>query len=665
MITTLETFEINEANEDIYEFVSSLFSVEEKTLLNNELFPLIRLESLNKIKEKAFEEVFEEKEIYDEAVKTISRDYLIRIFQDFLNMDIYEFYASESLINNSLYLIQKQITYLDTIGNSISNKESLKELFQNEKEFNYTFLNSERDCNKKRNLIIKEAFNNNNQRYLNVFKEKLLSVSAGIYKQILFLELQKLSYDEIAQILTYLTNTSNSTYTDKNNNQSKNAELFLKSGYWGELLTKDQKAFYSSVQLIRNKLKKSNFSEELLTEQNKEIIETLLWLKSSPKESLQTLETLTELYEREDAFAFDRPSNLILHLYELKEKISIFAGKTKVQFYEKHTSNLVYSEEMTVAKVFCDGVVQKVCNLCQTVLSNEVSLIKSRIKAETNKKLKEITKKLFYVISVIIFLTILKFEYYYFFDIHNIYKNNYLKNAKLSMESTSYFIELKDSLDPATNETNQKLRLDYIKDLNSRYFKILTVFLNPSLSDEAIRNSLLLLTIPENIKNLSSIKTIRSSLSKIFYTNDWKANIEPMLGPNVLTELRAYGAICNFLIPSLSHYVIKDKSGGIKIFTSKSEKDLLSDEPKNYIDKYDTNYKTILQTTKTLLTKIAKKKTEVFIRYEKSSSKEEKSKLKIILQGIAIAEIRLRDLESKILARHDCIIKNNTYRAPY
>jgi len=673
MITTLEVFETDEANEDIYEFVSSLFNLEEKTLLNDELFPLSRLENLNKTREKVSEQIYKEskeepekEETYKNAAQTISHNYLTRIIQDLLKIAPADLNPSEDLTNNILYLIQRKITYFDTINKNtktLLNQEYLKELFNNNQEFNYTFLNDERNCSKKRDLIIKEVLKGNSRKYLNVFKEKLLSVSILVCKQILFLELQKLSYDEISKILTYLMHTNDCAYINLNNNQSKNAELFFQSNYWGKLLTKDQTHFYSSIQSIYNKLKNHDFSEEILTEHNKDLIETLLWLKSSPKDALQTLEILTNLYERDSAFAFDKPNNLILHLYALKREIAGLIGKTETYLVDKKTSDQILPDETLTAKAFCDSITKKVLNICQKILHEEELLVKTIIKTETSKRLRQIAQKSFYIISVILFLAILKFSHYYFFDIQSIYKNNYLKTAKSAIESTPYFIELKDSLDPVKNETNQKLRLDYINNLNARYFKVLTIFLSPDLSDEVIKNSLPSLIIPKNIKDINSIKIIRGSLSNMFSRNKWKTNIEPMLGPNVLTELRAYGAICNFLIPSLAHYVTLDKNGMIQISASSVKKDIIGTEPRYYIDKFDTNYKNIRHTSHILLSKIISLKTDTINKYKKTSSKEEKIKLKTILQGIAILEVRLNDLLDRIQSRHDFIVKHNTYRA--
>ena len=674
--TFLETFEMDEDSEDTYEFVSSLFNLEEKVLLNNKLFPLVRLEKLNTIKKNILEEKFEKEEAYDYAVRTISCNYLLRIFQDLLGIDSEGWKHSEALTSNVLYLIQKEITCFDVVPENKStltstqlNTENLKKIFNNYKEFHYTFLSSERNYSKKRNLIIEEAFQGNSKKYLNLFKEKLFSVSGKIYKYILLQELQKVSYEQMAYILIYLVQSvENCFYANSNDTSNKNAELFFKSNYWGELLTKDQKAFYLSIQSIYEKLKKHNFLPEVLTVHNKDIIETFLWFKSSPKEALKTLEILNGLYEKNDVFASDKPNNLLFHIYELKEQISKLTGKTYIYSSGKRINSLTSTDEMFAAKQFCESITEQTLHVCRKILYEEESIVRNLIKVQTGKKLKQISKKLFYIILVLVFFGTLKFVSYYFFDIHSIY-SRYLQNAKLTMEAIPYHTELKDSLDPVQNETNQRLRLDYINSLNSRYFKALTIFLTPNISDEIINRSLPLLMVPDDIKDVDSIKIIRGYLSKMFDKNEWEISIEPMLGPNVLMELRAYGAICNFLVPSLAHYVLLDKNGlplkinGVIQLSNYLPDNEKNTEPKYYLDKFDSNYKNIKNISIILLSRLSKIKQEVITLYKKSYSKEEKIKLKTLLQGIAITEIRLRDLKSKIQERHDYIVKHNTYRA--
>ena len=101
----------------------------------------------------------------------------------------------------------------------------------------------------------------------------------------------------------------------------------------------------------------------------------------------------------------------------------------------------------------------------------------------------------------------------------------------------------------------------------------------------------------------------------------------------------------------------------IQISASSVKKDIIGTEPRYYIDKFDTNYKNIRHTSHILLSKIISLKTDTINKYKKTSSKEEKIKLKTILQGIAILEVRLNDLLDRIQSRHDFIVKHNTYRA--
>lgn len=698
MITTAEIFDANETIEDTHEFVSSIFSIEEDLILNPDLYPIDRLNKLNETRKKADQESLEtseDKELHFRIIETINKNYLIKIFQDLLDLDIYEYDFNASLKNNILYILQKNTTYFDTLSarspldleKKLSFNERLKELFRDKDEFNYTFTEPEKDYKNKRNLTIKECFNGDNKKYLDFFREKILSVSPTIWKHLLIQELKKLDLESSKTILTYLMQTHvQCTYINRDSKQMKKAELFFNSNHWGNLLIKDQKSFYLSLQLIFNKLKESNFREDELTEYNKNIVQTLIWLKSSPKESLEILEILTELYKREKSFALNKPNNLILHLHNVKDRIGKEIKKKTEPPYTTSFDNLAITNEMLIARNICNAITERVTLICTEVLADEELLIKEKIKTERNNQLKKLSKNLIYLAIVFFLLGTIWFGYYYFFNIESIYKNSFQKNTKLAMESTPYLTDLKDSLDPIKNETNQRLRLDHINNLNSRYFKVLSIFLNPELTDKEIGSSLPSLNIPKSIKNIDSINIIRDSISKIFSKEEWKSAIEPMLGPNVLTELRAYGAISDFLVPSLAHYVIIDDNGQplkvnrkIQVFSPHSEKEGLRKtliaklgkapddtltEPKYYIDNFDSNYINIKNTVELLLSKITGLKEITTNEYNKASSKEEKFKLKKTLQGIALAEVRLLDLKSKIQLRHDYIVAKNTYRAP-
>ncbi len=698
MITPSEIFDLDETIEDTHEFISSIFNIEEDLILNPDLYPIDRLERLNEARRRAEKESLEisdDKELYSTIIETTNKNYLIKIFQDLLDLDIYEYDFNDSLKNNVLYILQKNTTYLDTLPinspleseKDLSFNEKLKELFKNENEFNYTFTESDRDYKNKRNLIIKECFNENNKKYLDFFKEKILSVSPIIWKHLLIQELQNLDLESSKTILTYLMQSHiQSTYINRNSKQMKKAELFFNSNHWGSLLTKNQKSFYLSLQLIFNKLKESNYKGEELTEYNKNVVQTLIWLKFSPKESLAVLEILTELHEREKSFALNTPNNLILHLHNLKDKLNKQINKKTEPLCTTGFNSSSTTNEMLAAKNICNSITEKAILICTEVLADEELLIREKIRTERSSQFKKLSKELIYSAIVFSLLGAIWFGYYYFFNIESIYKNSFQKNARLTMESTPYCTELKDSLDPVKNETNQKLRLDHINDLNSRYFKVLSVFLIPELTDKEINSSLPSLNIPKNIKDLDSINIIRGYLSKIFNMKEWELNIEPMLGPNVLTELRAYGAISDFLVPSLAHYIIVDNNGQplqvngkIQMFNPHPEKEGLSKtliakfgkvsndvltKPKYYIDNFDVNYINIKNSSELLLSKITSLKNVTINKYNKSSSKEERVKLKKILQGIALTEIRLLDLKSKIQLRHDYIVNNNTYRAP-
>ena len=185
------------------------------------------------------------------------------------------------------------------------------------------------------------------------------------------------------------------------------------------------------------------------------------------------------------------------------------------------------------------------------------------------------------------------------------------------------------------------------------------------------------------VLNLKSILGIRLYLSKLLTNEEWENKFKALIGPNVLTELRAYGAISNFLLPALAHYVLKDADGRpltknslIVVHEPLPEKEMLQrdllerfgtaeqidTEPKNYIDKYDENYKKIIQANDVLLKKLEKEKIKLFKDY--NLNKANKKDIKYTLEAVSLLESRLIDLKRKVKERHDYIVRNNTYRAP-
>ena len=333
----------------------------------------------------------------------------------------------------------------------------------------------------------------------------------------------------------------------------------------------------------------------------------------------------------------------------------------------------------------CNKTREKVLNLFKTVLEEETNIIK-KLKSEKQKqRIKKASKITIAYLLIALVVFSLKFTYDNFIDIEGVYKNNYLKNATLSLAAVQYADEFKDSLDPLKNEIRQRQRLDLIRDLNLRYFKIITLFLSPDLNYKLIKDSFLTLPISEELKDIQTIKTVRTALSNLFTQNEWKKDIEPMVGLNVLEELRAYGAICNFLVPSLAHHVIKDENGlplkkdsKIQMFNPSPEKEILRKillerfkkltdekytEPKDYIDKYDENYMNIKNTCNLLFKKVRVKKTELFSAYKKSTNGKKSQDIKYILRAVAMLESTLEDLQAKVQKRHDFIVKHNTYRA--
>ncbi len=690
--TMLNSPQILESNrdefEETYDYTLSLFSVEDKIILNKDLEPLIRIEWLNTTaKNISRVNAKTNSQNIERIIAAIKRGYLLKI-ADGLLMPTFE-----ASIDNATKLVHDKINYfdscyfyqsynknlthstLDKFASEVTKDENvIFELFKNEEEFNLTFAETKEETGEKRTIIISKIFQKDYKKYLDTFKNKLISISKDLFKNLLFVKLQELEYEEIVDLFSYLlSKPCDTSYTKEDNNNYTNAILLHKDNYWGSLILNDQNQFYNTLRFLNTKLKSQNYSLTSINDYDKNIISFFYWLKSFPTDRIKTIEKLIELSERKNIFAEDKPNQLFIHLARLKEKISALC-KTEIQsdFQSPQSSTDNKSEEL------CKKIEEQVKDLCKKALSNETRVIKNQLFLKKIDILKQLIKKLGVIFTIIIISLSLKYFHYNCFDISGIYLNNYIKNAKLSMESTPYYVELKDSLDPIKNETNQKQRLDYIRDLNFRYFKVIDILLHPETPEKLIKDSVNSLTIPKEIKNILIIKSIRSELSNIFSQDLWKKEIEPMLGPNVLSELRAYGAICNFLIPSLPHYVLKDINGKTKIYTPKDEKETLSHdltirlnkipdkediEPKNYIAKYDLNYRDVIATCNLLQKEINKKKIEILKKYKTTSSKQEQLRLKNILLGIAILEVRLNDLKEKIQFRYNFIVKHNTYRA--
>ena len=633
-----------DSRQDTYDDISMLFSIDDDIILDSKFAPDIQLKHLSntrtKIK-KAIQADLHNNAETSEMLELISREYLTSIIRTILDIHSNEIYTT----NDFSLALQRQFSIIDAIEfSSLTNNN-----------FKCTILDSFKDSpSENRALIINDIFHGNHRKYLASVKEKLLVLSRILFKYMLFQKIQQLNYNSAQSLIQYLMYTpSNISYTELSN---KTAESF--DMYWRNLLVQNQKELYLLIQCIQESPK-----------QNKEFISLFKWLCHSPKDAKQTIKILKELHSRKTAYAEDKPNMLMLHLYDIEEKINSSLGKKADIWTNQKYDFKSTPKEMNETKRICESIATETINICKQVLDNEIKATKALQRTSILNKLKLLSRKALYILPILAITSILLYGYYYFYNIESIYSNNFLKKAKISMDATPYFKELKDSTDPVENEIKQKQRLDYINNLNARYFKILAVFLNPTISEDTIYSSISTINLQEELKDIQTLSEIRAELSTLLSTEEWKT-FEPMLGPNILSQLRAYGAICNFLVPSLAHYIIQDEAGRpiklngkMQVNKPVDEKKILKFEPRVYIDKYDKNYQNIKLTTNTLLKKVASKKDELIKRFKQSKLKEEKAKLKRILRGVAVLETRLKDLEKKINKRHGYIIKHNTYRA--
>ncbi len=674
MNLALEQLSSEENNfEEISEYILGLFTIENEKILNKELsineqisFLFVISEKIRKvvIAELSESELKNKKYFVSEFINKFKKLYLIKIAQNLLDTDVH-INNINSLKKKIFSSIIKDINYFDSIGFQkkptikmqygkldaiVLDRKIIHNLFENESEFNLSFITEERNFNKRRELIVRECFKNNTNKYLNCFKKKLLKYSPVIYKQLLLNELKELKSESIINLIQYLTHTQDEpSLTLKNNS---NLDLLLQDTFWVSMLTERQDDFYLLLESIKNKFQ----TNQPLSEYENNLISMFYWLKSNPVQSLKTIDSLNELIEQQSICPKGFLSMLYVHIQRLKERF----------------------KDVKVENDFCKRIEEKTLLLSREMLREEKNIIKQLQKTKIIQDSKMAGKRLTVLITVVMVVTAIKYVHYNFFDIDGIYQNTHLKNTKLTMEAIPYFTGVKDSLNPVVNEIRQKQRLDYIKDLNSRYFKVFDVLLNPNLIEKNINDSLPQLVLSKELKSLKKINLIRSKLTRLFLKDKWANEIEPIIGPNLLTEIRSYGAICDFLVPALAHYTVIDKNGKFLVIKSKNEKEILKQdlitrykklpardefEPKNYIDKYDQSYKNILSVTDLISEKINGEKNKTMQEYKKSHLKSEKESFKIILNGIAEIEARLNDLNYKIRERHDFVVKHNTYRA--
>src|SRR3989338_4549825 len=116
-----ECLSTQDKDDDIYDYISSLFSMDDASIRENKLNPLGRIYGLKVAEEKVFEKIKTELLEADEEVKTsfnnsielIKRNYLFQIIGDLL--DVKEnLLQEEENKEKALSCILKEIGYLDS-----------------------------------------------------------------------------------------------------------------------------------------------------------------------------------------------------------------------------------------------------------------------------------------------------------------------------------------------------------------------------------------------------------------------------------------------------------------------------------------------------------------------------------------------------------------------
>lgn len=702
-----------EEKQDIYDLVLCLYGVNDAISRDSKLNSLIRLGGLidskanvvGKLNKQVLKSADDAEELFNHAIKSLEKGYLLKILDDLLGISLNALSKTELSNESILSAVLNEIGYLD--GKNFQKKLNtsfrfldldeiflderkikilLNDLFKYENEFSGGFI-SKNDNAGKRLAIIHELFKGNFRDYLQTFKEKTPLIAQKIYKQLLYLELQQLDCHQLSDFIRYfMEKPIGVRYLEDQNNEYKKAKLLLQNSFLHLLMKDGQKEFCKILECIRLNIK--NEQSPKLTDEEKNLISILFWLKNSPKESLKKINLILEILNKQFIFAEDSPNLLFMHLNSIEEEVSKLVNKSYKSSVNKapsYTIQNVNYEGLNKISEVCNKVNTKTLEICQKVLGEEEKIVRKLISEWRAKILRKVSKAFSTVVLVFVLLFSMKFGSYYFFDIESNYKNNFLRSAKLSVEAIPYPVGLKDSVDPVRNEIRQRERLDQIKDLNLRYFKTLTLFLAPEIPEDVIKKSISNTQLPEEIQNLDKINNIRNSLVSLISKGEWNTTYGPLIGFNVLTELRSYGAISNFLIPPLAYHVIKDSSGlpvrlqsSLQVYRPPKENEILrndlinrfskipevGDQPGIYVRKYDLNYKKIAKANKILIKKLQTKKKELIGKYREETSRKDQLVLKDTLKVIAMLEFRLKDLQEKISHRYNYIVTNNTYRLP-
>src|SRR3989338_6099220 len=157
-----------ELNEDVSDYVSSIFSINDCFINDSSLNPQVRLQDLEKVKKEIVKQ-FEDGQFQDEyrsllgsEALSLERKYLFNILSDLLVVTKEEEITKEKFLESIL----NEFSYLDS-NDFYKNPESDIRLVNFE-----DFPVSESDINLKRKQIIKNSFEGNLEKYLNLFTEK-------------------------------------------------------------------------------------------------------------------------------------------------------------------------------------------------------------------------------------------------------------------------------------------------------------------------------------------------------------------------------------------------------------------------------------------------------------------------------------------------------------
>ncbi|MBI1857664.1 MAG: hypothetical protein HYR97_00885 [Candidatus Melainabacteria bacterium] len=704
--------EMQSINDDAYDFILGLYNLHNENIKKKTTSIPQRIKILNDIKnniQTRIQEIItnksanEEKTFWD-TIEQIEKDYLLEILDDVLNIKIdglekgeitHEIALNHILkeigyFDSELFLTQvpipKQFKTIDDLLVSLEGRALIKKLFNENQEFTFSYLIETISNNALRDKLIKGLFNHDYDAYFSAFQAKLSYAAKTLFKQLLFLKLLALNNDEIKQAILYITiKLTDVRYKNDIYKLDNIVFALFNTKYSLNMIKNGQRGLCDVLKIINNsKLK----GENNFTRDEKHILAIITYLKSNPQEKLVSLNKRLALSELKHLCALDKPTALLFYMEnacaEIFKKLKN-TNRNNLLIEEDDMNRVHKPQEPEFISHLCNEVTNTVILTYETLVKKEQQIIQE-LKI---KRIKEIIinclNPSLKVLLVFLLAFTLKFGYSYFFDIENIYKNKFYKETHKVMEAIPYPTQIKDSLNPTVNETMQKKRLNNINALNTRYFKPIELFLNPDLGAVEINNAIQDLFLPLQLNTIEGIAIVRKELSLLNKTR-WQFILEPMLGSNIFTELRAYGEVANFLMPPLAHFVIKDEQGfpiransEFKIYYPPSEIEILKNnfismfnqsplrselEPKIYIRKYDDNYKKTVQEINKLLEEIKNKKNQTIKSYKKTKDLQKKTHFKNTLIAIAILESRLIDLKSKVNDRFNEIVKNNSYRVP-